>query len=74
MVSPCTSPDSGPPYVILNLADIANVFVASSIQTVVSNALCGAHFRYSNTEYIIETFVRNISGLNVSNRFSIDIH
>jgi len=32
MFSPCSSPDSGPSYDILNLADAANVFVANSIR------------------------------------------
>jgi hypothetical protein len=31
MVSPCSSPDSGPSYDILNLADVADIFVANPI-------------------------------------------
>jgi len=39
MVSPCSSPDSGPFYDILNLANVADVFIADSIsQSIASDA------------------------------------
>jgi len=43
MLSPCLSPDSGPSCDILDLADVANVFVADFIPQ--HNALQRPHFR-----------------------------